>query len=597
MLLQLTGSLEPGETYATIDLDAASILPKNSSVILELVNVIICKQEGHSHFDPVPVAAYPDDPERYPESITVRQSRPKPLTFRRRTTLHVPHLDPPSVEPTEREEQARNRRALVPHEEEAAGEEELGDMDFVYEAVFRLPIFEFGVQNFPELSLDLLINSVLQSRQSPAVHSHFQRLLPFAPVYELVDDHEEDRRQRKKKVRVTLPPLTRLMCGDREFFDYLGMHDVAVKIDDTDFYGLVNESSTIPRVFLSTESQPTALKFSFYSRANRPPDSFDLLFQRLNPFVSSKVSLKKICNKNSLATSRLFQMTLNCVTEALDLPENSLRVYLLDDETTVEFDKETRLLHAEDSTDNFRVSFKFGLRLADLLGLNRDDFLWILSPRHPGQLKLTQALVPEDPDVCTEIMKEVKEDFFDQKSDHPEVQKWKKSYDERKAAAAVEEEEGNLPPPAQQPFDVGGEEFQFEIEPRRLDDDDDDDFDLVQIPNPHPRPPTSFTVANAKPKHICTPTNVFPDYYTLILKEGEPLDYLTKVRGHGSVLGLVRKMQPNIVSNTCVLKNAQALKSLSVEFADESLNTIRAAPGSQAVWIKLDLKCQSGQQY
>lgn len=595
MLLQLTGSLEPGETYATVELDAAAILPKSSTVILELVNVIICKQEGHNHFDPVPVADYPDDPERYHESITVRQSRPKPLTFRRRTTVHVPHLDPPSVSTTEQtEEQVRYRRALVP--QEGAADAELGDMEFVYEATFRQSIFEFEVQNFPDLSLDILVNGVLQNRQSSAAHSHFQRLLPFAPVYELVDDHEEDRsRQRKKKVRVTLPPMTRLMCGDREFFGYLGMHDLAEKIDNTPFYGLVNESSAIPRVFLSTESQPTALKFSFYSRETRPPDTYNLLFQRLNPFVSSKVSLKTFCNKNSLATSRLFQMSLNCVTEALDLPENSLRVYLLDDETTVEFDKETSLLHAEDSTDNFRVSFKFGLRLRDLLGLNTDEFLWVLSPRHPGQLKLSQALVAEDPEACTEIMKEVKEDFFNQTSSHPEVQKWKKNYDKRKAAAAPAQEE-DLPPPHQPPpFDVGGEEFDFEIEARPL--DEDDDFDLVQIPNPYPRPPTSFTVANAKRKHICTPPNVFPDYYTLILKEGEPLDYLTTVRGHGSVLGLVRKMQPNIVSNTCMLKNAQALKSLSIEFADESLNTIKAAPGSPAVWIKLDLKCQAGQQY
>ena len=95
MHLQVTGRLDPGETYALIDLDVGNILPRGQSVKLDLVNIIICNQEGHSHFEPDEKAEYPKDPNRYPEIITVKLPRPRPLTFRRRTRLHVARLDPP----------------------------------------------------------------------------------------------------------------------------------------------------------------------------------------------------------------------------------------------------------------------------------------------------------------------------------------------------------------------------------------------------------------------------------------------------------------------------------------------------------------------
>jgi hypothetical protein len=280
------------------------------------------------------------------------------------------------------------------------------------------------------------------------------------------------------------------------------------------------------------------------------------------------------------ATAELFQMTLNCVMDALDLPENSLRAFLLEDETTLELDKNENLLHTEDAENNFRISFKFGLRLRDLMGLEQEEIIWILTPRHPGQVKLGKALIPEAAEICEEIRAGLREEFLNQTSTHPTVQEWKKQYDERKKKKPA--------------FNVGGSEFEFEIEGREA---VEDDYELVQIPNPYPRPPKFFTVANSARKHICTLPNIFPEYFTLILREGEPIDYLTSVRGHGSILGIVRKMQPNIVANTCVLKNVQTLKSLSIEFVDASLNTIRVALESPPVWIKLDLKCHSGQQY
>jgi len=594
MFLQVTGRLDPGETYATVDLDAGSILPRGTYVTLELVNVIICKQEDHDHFPKASVSAYPDDPSRYPETITVRQPRPRPLTFRRRTRLHVPELELPvrdnDDEYVEYESDRRFRR-------EATEGEELGDMEFMYAASFREPIFEFEIDNFPGLSLEGLVNGVLQGRQSPASFSHFQRLLKHHLVYELVDPSTsgEEKRGRSKRVKITLPPSTQLMCGRRDFFAYLGMYDLVEKMGETELFGLKNDSLTDSKIFLSTEAQPTSLKFNFFNAAVRPAEKYNLLFQRLNPFVLSKVTLTNFCNKNPFVTAKLFQMTLNCVMEVLDLPENSLRAFLLNDETTLELDKAEDLLHADDATDNFKITFKFGFKLRDLLGLEQEEIVWRLSPRRPGEIRLTQAEVPEAAEVCDKVAREMLEDFYNQESTHPTIREWKKQYEERKRNRAAVA--GNTE------FDVGGDEFEFDIEGRQLpenndnDDDDEDDFELVQVPNPLPRPPNFFTVANSVRPHICTPPNVFPEYFTLILREGEPLDYVTSVRGHGSILGIVRKMKPSIVANTCVIKNVQTLKSLSLEFVDVSLNTIKVPLNAPSVWIKLDLKCRSGQQY
>jgi len=114
----------------------------------------------------------------------------------------------------------------------------------------------------------------------------------------------------------------------------------------------------------------------------------------------------------------------------------------------------------------------------------------------------------------------------------------------------------------------------------------------VVINNPDRRPPTEYIVANSIRQHICTnDPATFPENYTLIVREGEPLDYIS-TRGLCSVLGIVRKTgQPNVLSNKCVIRAAGGggVKSLSVEIVDEFLNTFKNR-GRKAMWIKLILK-------
>ena len=113
--------------------------------------------------------------------------------------------------------------------------------------------------------------------------------------------------------------------------------------------------------------------------------------------------------------------------------------------------------------------------------------------------------------------------------------------------------------------------------------------ETVVINNPARRPPTKYPVANAAEIHICTDPNSFPENCTLVIREGEPFDFLAS-RGLCSVLGMVRKSrQPNVVSNDCVLKFGPNLSSLSLEIIDNAFNTFRIT-GTKSMWIKLDLQ-------
>jgi hypothetical protein len=309
----------------------------------------------------------------------------------------------------------------------------------------------------------------------------------------------------------------------------------------------------------------------------------------MNSLVSSTIKITDFCRQNSLATSTFFQRILNFAVEALDLPGGSLKVFLLDDLKTLEFDLSAEHIRAENSSDNFRIFFKFGTKIGELLGLAVDEYTWILSPRRPGSLVLetVEPATVEDVQLCNKILESSKIDMLNQRSRHETVKKWREMYKaEMKAKSDAERAEI---------FDAGGEEFEFEIEAPHQ--SGQDSFDIVDIPNPLPRPPTSFVVTNLPKKHICTMPNIFPDYFSLILREGEPLDYLTNSRGLCSVLGLIRKLQPQIVPNTCIIKNVETVKSLSIEFVDESLNTIKVGPNDPPVWIKLDFRCKTGTNY
>ena len=121
-------------------------------------------------------------------------------------------------------------------------------------------------------------------------------------------------------------------------------------------------------------------------------------------------------------------------------------------------------------------------------------------------------------------------------------------------------------------------------------------FMNVQILNPEPRPTNNFTVWNRTEAAVCGIAAEFPAVCTILLKEGEPTDYIVN-RGYCCVLGVVRTENPRIVPNACVIKN-NYIRQLSLQFLSESLTTfvlpVTAPDGTpnRPIWLKLAVKCR-----
>ena len=135
----------------------------------------------------------------------------------------------------------------------------------------------------------------------------------------------------------------------------------------------------------------------------------------------------------------------------------------------------------------------------------------------------------------------------------------------------------------------------LEEEPVEPEEVAEDAYELVRIVNPIPRRAATFSVVKSGPRGRCLTPNNFPEFCTLILREGEPIDYLAE-RGYVSVLGMVRRIQPSVVPNVCILRNVHRTTTLSIEFVDEGLHTFIIKTDNPAVppvdaFIKLDLRC------
>jgi|LakMenE01Jun11ns_1017448.scaffolds.fasta_scaffold9947806_3 hypothetical protein len=117
-------------------------------------------------------------------------------------------------------------------------------------------------------------------------------------------------------------------------------------------------------------------------------------------------------------------------------------------------------------------------------------------------------------------------------------------------------------------------------------------FEILRIPNPIPRRAQTFALLKNEPTIRINPIPAgFPTEFSIILREGEPLDYIAD-RGFVSVLGIVRAASPRIISNKCLIKNTnQRISQLRVEFLDSHLNSWKP-PGALDAYFKLDFVCR-----
>ena len=136
------------------------------------------------------------------------------------------------------------------------------------------------------------------------------------------------------------------------------------------------------------------------------------------------------------------------------------------------------------------------------------------------------------------------------------------------------------------------------------DDDDNDkpeeilgEFEIIQIPNPTPRRPRTFeTLKNAPTVRLHPAPIAFPLEFTLLVREGEPLDYIAD-RGYVSILGQICSNPPHVVSNKCLLKNTgQRISQFKIEILDSHMNSWKLEEVNddrqRAAYFKLDFFCK-----
>ncbi len=445
MLLQLVGCLEAGETYARVNLEAADLVPhsappSNDYVELELVNIIICQNAAHNHFEPFPpTAEYPRSDTDYQEKITIKVPRPQPLVHRRRTRYFTfPEDAPPSVAVK------RSKRTLP------RGIGSLGDYQVEYKARFNSPLHTFDVTPLNILSPAGLVKK-LQEQARPRIERHFQRLLADLPSYEL--DTTGSTRRSSYKIKITLPPQTRQFCSHKEIFTILGFEnqiseeDTGVEITSTK-WALVNNSTTEKKVFLSEHFVDTATlinvllvskKISFqaetiYFYFGRYPTMF--------PPTYLNFTEEALCSKNPAATSYFFQLLLECIVDQLGLPAKSLRVTLNDKQLL--FSKDPRLEKTEDHTNNFNFYARFGPKIEEKLGLSSPGVIWRLNGGRKLELVQLQENLPDETEeesrLCQTVMSTfMREQFYNQEGGNANVvgrwqQQWQEILTQRQAA-------------------------------------------------------------------------------------------------------------------------------------------------------------------
>ena len=126
----------------------------------------------------------------------------------------------------------------------------LTDYQVEYRARFSNSVVVAEINNIQNATLTRIINH-LQGVFRGRIEKHFQRLLLDLPTYEF--DTTDSTRRNLYKVKITLPPMTRQTCSNKEIWILMGLENYIVEVGGTadKKWGLVNASKTENRTFLS----------------------------------------------------------------------------------------------------------------------------------------------------------------------------------------------------------------------------------------------------------------------------------------------------------------------------------------------------------
>jgi hypothetical protein len=448
MLLQLTGRLDPDETYAIIDLDGADLVahsapPAQDYVELELVNLTICHNPEHNHFEPFPpTAPYPVTDDGWTEKITIRVPRPMPLVHRRRTRFFTFPDDPaPMVQYVEDSEIHHKRYKRSPKVQP------LTEYQVEYRGRFlnsSFPIEIAGVLQGAYTSSSKIVK-YLHGAVRPRIERHFQQLLLSRPAFEI--DCSDSSRRNFCRLKITLPAQTRFLCNSKVFYNILGFVTQLSEVRSTtegasSKWGLVNSSKTDEKIFLSEELVETATIFPVIFSSKRINFNLDTVYFHFERHPSSSPNAyltfaeEALCYQNLGATVYFFQLLAECVIQQVNLPRGSIKFTLKPEgETTyIVFSKDPNLESTGDTLGNFNIYARFGSKIAEKLGLT----LQIVNLRLGGSQKLDTMFAVNSDNDETEVESEkcqviinklMREQFFNQTGGVVEItQIWQNSW-------------------------------------------------------------------------------------------------------------------------------------------------------------------------
>ena len=459
MFLELMGRMEPGESFAVVQIPEKILTEKIFS--LELVSITFCNREEHenTHFPVTQRADFPEPPP-YEEYIEERRPRPLPVIHRRRT-MHLERA-PRSVSIFDYYplEPKRLKRAGDDDDEAGGSGGGVDSNDLKYTAIFSHTKVDLAVPDLGTITLHTFaerFNSLLANKIEPFFLNLYSTSIE--PYLEFVPKSTTSRTTGTFNLR--LAANTRLGVTDPKFWICMGFPVSLITHTKNKIFYLTN--STNQRVVIPTESernvhQKLVLMYQLLFGSRAVPDSFfKISFYDLNPMLRSTLTVDpdSVCNKNIIGTCYFFKFLFDTIERVFSLKSDFVRVTYNSTDNTIDVTRGDNLSAPPDlKINSVYVTMLFGSGLQAKLNLSSPAInLNIGGKPDTIQLQAPSASAIDDDNTCQAKILSLQDDFYNQHSSNDIVKtmaaEWPAKLNARNrakaaaaaAAAAVEEGE------------------------------------------------------------------------------------------------------------------------------------------------------------
>ena len=450
MFLELMGRMEPGESFAVVQIPEKILTEKIFS--LELVSITFCNREEHenTHFPVTQRADFPEPPP-YEEYIEERRPRPLPVIHRRRT-MHLERA-PRSVSIFDYYplEPKRLKRAGDDDDEAGGSGGGVDSNDLKYTAIFSHTKVDLAVPDLGTITLHTFaerFNSLLANKIEPFFLNLYSTSIE--PYLEFVPKSTTSRTTGTFNLR--LAANTRLGVTDPKFWICMGFPVSLITHTKNKIFFLTN--STNQRVVIPTESernvhQKLVLMYQLLFGSRAVPDSFfKISFYDLNPMLRSTLTVDpdSVCNKNIIGTCYFFKFLFDTIERVFSLKSDFVRVTYNSTDNTIDVTRGDNLSAPPDlKINSVYVTMLFGSGLQAKLNLSSPAInLNIGGKPDTIQLQAPSASAIDDDNTCQAKILSLQDDFYNQHSSNDIVKtmaaEWPaklKARNRAKAAAAA----------------------------------------------------------------------------------------------------------------------------------------------------------------